>query len=221
VAKYCWCLAVTLLLCPCALRAEVDIAAGCRVKNRPPGRCGWCALETLARHHHIKVLYGLSRKHASHCSPETLEEVLADTGIRYRIQYPGDDSRAILRYAVRQGLGAVVGFREIYPGGGGHIVTLVEFTHTAVKVIDSNDQDGRTRTMRLEDFLFWWDGFALVLEPAAHYVSLEGPAQASVSTGSRGAGGRHAPEAPSAQDGGVTLPAAAAPSAVGAGPHRR
>ena len=69
-----------------------------------------------------------------------------------------------MREAILQGLGAVVGFRELYPGSGGHIVTVIDFGPQQVLVIDPNDQDKRTRSMPLDLFLFWWDGFALVLE---------------------------------------------------------
>jgi hypothetical protein len=99
------------------------------------------------------------------CCPTSLEEALAGTGVTYRIQYPGDHGRAILHYAVDKGLGAAVGFREARAGKGGHIVTLVDYGEDSVKVIDSNDRDRRIRTMSLTQFLHWWDGFALVLEP--------------------------------------------------------
>lgn len=159
------CLAVVLLLpIAAAGRAEVHVAPACRIPNRPPGRCGWCALETLARHHHLRALYGLTERNSSTCSPVHLEEALGGTGILYRIQYPGSRESAILYYAVREGLGAAVGFRELYPGSGGHIVTLIDIDGDTVKLIDPNDQDGRTRTMSLDRFLYWWDGFALVLE---------------------------------------------------------
>ncbi len=159
------CLALTLTLFASSTAfAEVKIAAACRIKNRPPGRCGWCALETLARHHRFKALYHVTDDHSSTCDAEALEDALTGTGISYRIQYRGDCNPAILRYAVRKDLGAVVGFRELFPGSGGHIVTLVDLTEDTVKVIDSNDGDGRTRQMSLDRFLYWWDGFALVLE---------------------------------------------------------
>jgi hypothetical protein len=145
--------------------AEVPINLSCRVPNRPPGRCGWCALETLARHHHIQVLYGLSDSHSTMSSADSLETFLAGTDVGYRIQYPGDYDEDILQYAIEQNLGAAVGFRELYPGAGGHIVTLIELTDEVAKVIDSNDQDRRTRTMSRDRFLYWWDGFALVLQP--------------------------------------------------------
>ena len=155
------------LVVPSALRAEVNVPAACRIRNRPPGRCGWCSLETLARHHKIEGLYGLTEQNASRSDVGNLEATVADADVSYRIQYPGYRSQAILRYAVQHSLGAVVGFRELHPGAGGHIVTLIDFTEDAVQVIDPNDADGRTRRMSLDRFLYWWDGFALVLENAA------------------------------------------------------
>src|SRR5438105_9409600 len=90
---------VFLLLCASHSWAEVKIAKACRVTNTPPGRCGWCALETLARHHQIKALYDLREKYACRCSATSLEESLSGTGVVYRIQQPGETSQGILKYA--------------------------------------------------------------------------------------------------------------------------
>jgi hypothetical protein len=172
--SFCCLAQLLLLLVPGAARAEVKIAAACRVKNRPPGRCGWCALETLARHHGLKALYGLTEEHPSLCCPRSLEEPLAKMGIPYRIQYPGCRDAEILRYAIREGLGAAVGLRGPYPGAEKHIVTLVDLGEGAVKVIDPDDADLRTRQMSLGRFLRRWDGFALVLEPGAFWARKTG-----------------------------------------------
>jgi hypothetical protein len=153
-----------VLVLPWAAGAEIKIASHCRVKNRPPGRCGWCALETLARHHKIKALYGLTERNASRACPEDLEDALEEAGVPYRIQYPGNRSTAILRWAIQKGRGAAVGFRELHLGAGGHIVTLVDFTAKYARIIDSSDAGYRVRTMPRERFLYWWDGFAVVLE---------------------------------------------------------
>jgi ABC-type bacteriocin/lantibiotic exporter with double-glycine peptidase domain len=158
---------VGTLFIPLSPAAEVQIPASCRVKNRPPGRCGWCAVETLARHLHLKKLHGITQAHATRTTLEDLEEAIAEAGVSYRIQRPGDVDTSILSEAIKTGVGAAVGFRELYPGAGGHIVTLVDITDNAVKLIDPNDSDGRTRTMSLDRFLYWWDGFALVLEREA------------------------------------------------------
>jgi hypothetical protein len=135
------------------------------MKNRPPGRCGWCAVETLARHHRIQCLFGLVEDHASTANPGDLLAVLDSHHVRYHYQRRGDLNTAILRSSCAEGLGAVVGFRPLQPGAGGHIVTLVDFTAENVKLIDPNDQDVRVRTMPTERFLHWWDGFTLVLQP--------------------------------------------------------
>jgi hypothetical protein len=158
-------LTVALFFLACAARAEVNIDPDCRMKNRPPGRCGWCALETLARHHHIKALYGLVEDHATTADPDDLITVLEKLHVTYRLQERGDRDTALLRSSCRDGLGAVVGFRPLHAGAGGHIVTLVDFNDETVKLIDPNDQDGRVRTLPTARFLYWWDGFTLVLQP--------------------------------------------------------
>jgi hypothetical protein len=142
--------------------AEVDIPAEFRIKNQPPGRCGWCALETLARYHHLKALYGLTEQNATRARPPDLVNALEQAGLHYRVQYPGDRDPAILDYAIQHGFGAVVGFEEPYPGAGRHIVTLIDFTDDHARVIDPNDADTGIHTMTRERFLRWWDGFALV-----------------------------------------------------------
>jgi hypothetical protein len=145
------------------VRAEVNIPLDCRVSNLPPGRCGWCALETLGRHQHIKSLIGLTEKNARQARPEDLERVLIERDISYRIQARGCFDKDILEQTIRNNHGAVVGFRELSPGAGGHIVTLVDFGKTEVRVIDPNDSDHRVRTLSRERFLHWWDGFVIVL----------------------------------------------------------
>jgi hypothetical protein len=155
---------LVLLFVPAGLRADAEIPETCRISNRPPGRCGWCAVETLARHQQIKTLYGLTENHACRSSPEDLEAALAASKVAYHIQFPGEQKTAILDTALRDGRGAAVGFREVEPGKGPHIVTIVAFGSEKVKVIDPNDSDCRVRTMTRERFLYWWDGFALTLD---------------------------------------------------------
>jgi hypothetical protein len=152
------------LLIPTVALAEVQIPSDCRVANRPPGRCGWCALETLARRHCIKPLYGVVEKHPSQSRPKDLEREVKAGEVKYRIQGRGSRSTDILHDAIREDLGAVVGFRPDSPGAGGHIVTLVDFGPKKVKILDPNDNGGQVRTLDLDTFLDRWDGFALVLD---------------------------------------------------------
>lgn len=164
-------LTVSLLLAASPAQAAIHIAPECRVKNRPPGRCGWCALETLARHHGLNAIYGFAARHPCMCSPRSLEESLLEAGVRYRIQYPGNRGRGILHYAIDEELGAAIGLRGPSVGPDGHIVTLVDLTPDKVRYLDPNDADGRTRTMSLRRFLLHWDGLAIVLVPGGKWVS--------------------------------------------------
>ena len=151
--------------------AEVDIPMDCRVSNRPPGRCGWCALETVGRHQRIKSLFGLTDKNARLARPEDLEQVLAERRISYQVQERGQFDTGILLLALQKNHGVVVGFRELFPGAGGHIVTLIDLGSDEVRVIDPNDTDHRVRTMSRERFLYWWDGFALILMDSPEVAS--------------------------------------------------
>jgi hypothetical protein len=151
-------------LLPSVALAEVRIPSECRVANLPPGRCGWCAVETLARHLHISSLYGITAKHPDSSRPRDLEAALTATGVKYRIQSRGCTDAGILETAISEDLGVVVGFRPWVSGGRGHVVTLVDFNKQRVRILDPNDKTGRARTMDVDAFLERWDGFALVLE---------------------------------------------------------
>lgn len=163
--RFHWIAFVSALLTPAVVRAQVSIPLDCRIRNLPRQRAGWCALETLARYHHLTELYHLADEHTSAAQPADLEEALDKVNVNYRVQDTGCRNKAILRYAVREKLGAVVSFREYKKGAGRHMLTLVDYGPTEVRVIDSNDSDGLIRTMSLKRFLSWWDGFALVIEP--------------------------------------------------------
>jgi hypothetical protein len=153
------------LLVPGFAGAEVKIAHKDRIRNRPPGRCGWCALETLARNQHIRALYGLTGQHPSRWSElEDVEELLQQKHVRYHIQYPGQHSTIILRAALHNGRGVAVGLWNYRPRQGGHVVTLVDWGPRTVRIIDSNDRALRVHTISRKYFLAKWDGLALVLD---------------------------------------------------------
>jgi hypothetical protein len=156
---------VSTLLIPCVSPADVNIRPGFRMVNRPPGRCGWCALETLARHHGIKALYGLVEDYPCTASPEEMTGVLDQLQVHYRLQPPGRLNTTILQWSCRDGLGAAVGLRTPSASADRHIVTLVDFGPQTVRIIDPNDRNQRVCTMTREHFLDCWDGFALVLQP--------------------------------------------------------
>jgi ABC-type bacteriocin/lantibiotic exporter with double-glycine peptidase domain len=148
-------------------RAEVPIAPENRVHRLARDSCGWCALETLARHHGLESLSDVLAKKRGSARAGDLEAVLDAGDVNYHVQEQGSRSTFILRFAVKEKLGAVVAFRELKPASGGHMVTLVDFNDSHVKVIDPNDSDGRVRVMPLSRFLSWWNGYALVIDPEA------------------------------------------------------
>src|SRR5579871_5677981 len=98
---------IVLLVAPAAAFADLNIPLQCRIKNRPPGRCGWCALETCARHQRVKALFGITDEHDSRCDPENQEAVLVQKHLAYRIQPRGNCDTAILSQAIREGRGVV------------------------------------------------------------------------------------------------------------------
>lgn len=160
-----WIAFLSAFLAPSLVRAGASIPLDCRIRNLPRQRAGWCALETLARYHQLTELYHLADEKTTAPQPADLEEALDKVNVNYRVQETGCRNKAILRYAAREKLGAVVSFREFKKGAGRHMVTLVDYGPDEVRVIDSADSDGRIRTMTLKRFLSWWDGFALVIEP--------------------------------------------------------
>jgi hypothetical protein len=150
---------------PSGAAAQVHIPMDCRVPNQPPGRCGWCALETIARHQKVTKLYGITDTHPCRCHAEDLERLLIEKKVPYRVQPPGETDTRILRETLASGRGVVVGF-ESAPLIGAHIVTLVGFDPEkgTAQIIDSSDPERRVRTMPMRRFRYWWDGFALTLE---------------------------------------------------------
>jgi ABC-type bacteriocin/lantibiotic exporter with double-glycine peptidase domain len=159
-------LAVLLVvLAPSVAPAEVSIPRSSRVHDRWGNRSGWSALETLAHYFEITELYHLTDKQTGPANPSDLEAALDKVNVNYRVQDAGCRNKAILHYAVRENLGALVGFRALTPGAERHFVIVVDYGPDEVRVLDSTDADGRIRTMPLKRFLSWWDGFALVIEP--------------------------------------------------------
>ncbi len=145
--------------------ADVPIERSDRVHDRWGDRCGWCALETMANYFDITELHQLADKRTGPATLADLESILDGVNVNYRAQDAGCRNKQILSYAVRENLGAIVGFRERTPGGQRHLVILVDYGPDTVRVLDSHDADGRVRTMPLKRFLSWWDGSALVIEP--------------------------------------------------------
>jgi hypothetical protein len=104
----------------------------------------------LSRNHGTQPF---SRKEECRASIADLEETLDNINGNYRVQDPGIRNKTILRYAMRKKLGTLVGYLKLTPGAGWHIVTRLDYATDGVRVLDSNDCDGRIATMPLKRFL--------------------------------------------------------------------
>ena len=124
-------------------------------------QCAYAAAECLARHHHLEGGYGLTHLYFSGCpSASYLESVLNNRGIKTKRQDAGNRSREILREAVANKWGAVVGLQ------GCHCVALVGFDEKdgTVQIVDNMTTFG-VREWSMDTFLSRWDGFVVVLLP--------------------------------------------------------
>lgn len=68
----------------------VIISPSDHIQNKEPGRCAWCALETLGRTHGWKNLHGLTEKNARAAQREDMVAELDKYKIRYQVQYPSE-----------------------------------------------------------------------------------------------------------------------------------
>lgn len=146
------------------LSAQITLDPSSWVPNRPPGRCAWCALETLARHHNIPALHNLTRDKDSVSSIRDIEELLQAKKVSYQIQYCGSYTMDLLKTAIQKKRGAVVGFRPLITQTTGHIVLVTNLEEHSVTVLDPNDTMVTPRRMDRVRFTAWWDGFTLVLD---------------------------------------------------------
>lgn len=169
--------AVILLATAAPGQSEVNIEETNRVANVGNGYCAWCSLETLGRHHGIKVLEGLVKhrqerrfyddktgkwvENGGAYVPDDLAKELDRLKLKYLRQERGDKKTELLKRACGQKLGCVVGMRD-YPGqGDSHAVTVVGWGDE-VTFIDPNYTD-QIRQASQDWFLRKWSGGVIVL----------------------------------------------------------
>lgn len=79
---------LTLFIFCLSAQADVTIAPEDHIKNLPPGRCAWAALETLGRTHGWSVLRGLrDRNNRSAQWLDMIAELDKDK-VKYQVQWP-------------------------------------------------------------------------------------------------------------------------------------
>lgn len=161
-----------------------------RVKNREPGYCCWCCLETLGAHqgiHKLKNLardrendpdfvYGVQRhpngpivwyKEAKNGGSQmSVRSKLDSMGVKYKIT---NNDRDHLK-AAAEGKGGVVFFKAGvfgppvgHPKAGAHAVIISYYGEKEVRIIDPNDLKEKTYTR--EWFENGWEGTTITLIP--------------------------------------------------------
>ena len=171
--------AVLILSLPCG---AIDVAKKNQVANRPPGYCCWASLETLGRHHNIKVLFDLVEKRTN--DPDsyiwtwsgwvflpknagfesTVREKLDTLKVKFQYQSTGNFDIAILKNATKYGVVVGVKAGALCPGSGSHAIVLTHYDDEKVEFYDPNTQ-GDTWQAPREWFDFWWDGMAIFVPP--------------------------------------------------------
>lgn len=153
----------TKLVYPQSISLHVAIDQENRIYNETGVQCGWCALETLGRHHNVESLRNITKTQLGLMSEDHANFLLKRRRVNFRYQHVGNKDVSILRkYVTEMHYGAAVGLERK------HMLVLCHFDeeHGIVKVIDNmGPQALKIQTWDLEKFLEIWDGCAYVVIP--------------------------------------------------------
>lgn len=177
-----------LLALATSVFAEVKIPEEHRIKNRAPGYCGWCCLETLGNMQKITKLKDLAKNRENDpdfeydtkikvkfmeeikeltfhikepkntASVQSVKDKLDTLGVKYKITSFDLDH---VEEAVKKN-GCVIFTKTGAFGDGGHAVILTEYTKEIVKFIDPNDCCVYVATRAWFEVV--WQGTAITLE---------------------------------------------------------
>jgi hypothetical protein len=171
-----------------SLYAEpITIAKEDQVENfQDVGYCAWCCIETLGRHHRVKVLYDLVKNRRA--GPQ---QVLVDYGgkekkwhdagpgwewaifnklrelkVKFYYQKTGDKSYDLIKYAMENRLACMyaVGRDAWYKGSEAHAMIIVGFDDKEVNIIDPN-HPGKSFIATRAWFDHFWTGQLVVILP--------------------------------------------------------
>ena len=147
---------------------EIVIDAKDHIPNSKDGYCAWCALETLARYHHIESLYGIADRYKQHPSvgatPDDLAGELRVADVDHAIGRFGNHDWRLLMAANKKNLGSIVGLRDYPVEKGHHAVVLTHIDADIVKIVDSN-HPGHVLTADRAWFDEHWTGWLVVIWP--------------------------------------------------------
>lgn len=161
-----------LLLVTPSWGADVKLAD--RVKNRDRGYggyCGWCCLEMAGLsqgHEHFRGLTDRRTRETPYgaCNVRQLAARAKVLGVVCEYQNSGDRDPRIIRDALRDDRPVIIGMTGWPAYGSSHAVLLIgKEPDGRYRFVDPNKP--ATDFLAGEDWFAYWDGFALVLGPAA------------------------------------------------------
>jgi ABC-type bacteriocin/lantibiotic exporter with double-glycine peptidase domain len=102
---------------------------------------------------------------------------LKSLGVRFRMQWRGNYSHNLIKFAMKKNLGcvfAIEGFDKIKGERWAHAMVLVDFNDKEVMFIDPNDTD-KVQTRPRSWFDQKWTGYVIVIEPPKNKVVVTTP----------------------------------------------
>ena len=152
-----------------SLFAECEIPVRLQAKNRPPGICLYCCLETAGRFMGYSEFRGLAswahEQGRGAASQSDVERQLKAYDVPYRTGRKHDFR--LVKEQTARGLPVLIGFhKHSWHGDGrfGHACIVTDVTSKRVYWIDPNSP-GSVYSYLIADFKDAWDGDALVIEP--------------------------------------------------------
>lgn len=156
------CILLLVTAGPC--RTEARILVEHRVRNKAPGYCSWCDIETLGRHQGIKAVNGLAKwymdqKEYRGANEEDIYQQLRLLKVEYQV---AKKDLAFIKRKCDEGHGCVVGIVDWPVRGEIHTVIVTDFGTDKVKFVNSNVPTCDWQVDRAW-FEKNWDGWALSL----------------------------------------------------------
>lgn len=162
-----------LLSLPSLSLAGITVENKHRISNAPNGVCAWASLETLARHHGIKNLYGI-RDHYTNwrdsegrqwCGGADANDLIEQCLI-LKVPVKGFKHGPwdLMQTACDKNLGCVIGVKDYPSEGNKHALTLIDWKDGWVWFLDCNDTSHvfKAPVGWLERH---WMGFVVVIWP--------------------------------------------------------
>lgn len=165
-----------LLSLPSLSLAGITVENKHRIPNAPNGVCAWASLETLARHHGIKNLYGIRDHYANWRDSNNQKwrggadaDDLVQQCMLLQVPVKGFKHGPwnLMQKACDQNLGCVIGIQDWPSEGDKHALTLIDWKDDWIWFLDCNDT-GHVYKAEVKWLEQHWMGFVVVIWPESH-----------------------------------------------------